>query len=91
MNMRLVALLGVAAGLTLATGTVAAQSTGSGEASTKSKNERLICQSVEETGSLARRRRQCFTRAEWDRIAEAARARGQRLTSDMTSAGAVSN
>ena len=36
-------------------------------------------------------RRQCFTRAEWDRIAEAARARGQRLQSDMTSAGAISN
>ena len=56
----------------------------------KAKNERLICQTMQETGSLARQRRQCFTRAEWDRIAEAARARGQRLMSDMAS-GMTSN
>ena len=46
------------------------------------KGERLICRYIDETGSLSRRRRQCFTRTEWDRIAEAARARGQRLTTD---------
>ena len=48
----------------------------------RAKGERLICRYVDETGSVARRRRQCFTPTEWDRIAEAARARGQRLTSD---------
>jgi len=46
------------------------------------KGERLICRYVDETGSMARRQRQCFSRTEWDRIAEAARARGQRLTTD---------
>lgn len=35
--------------------------------------ERRICRSTPETGSLARRRRQCFTAAEWNRIADAAR------------------
>lgn len=48
----------------------------------RAKGERLICRYVDETGSVARRRRQCFTSVEWDRIAEAARARGQRLMSD---------
>ncbi len=48
----------------------------------RAQGERLICRYVDETGSVARRRRQCFTRVEWDRIAEAARARGQRLMSD---------
>jgi hypothetical protein len=87
--MRIVAALsGAAFAALLATGTVAAQSA---EPKAKAKSEeKLICQSMQETGSLARRRRQCFTRAEWDRIAEAARARGQRLQSDMAS-GMVSN
>jgi len=39
--------------------------------------QRLICRSTYETGSLVRRRRQCFTRAQWDRIAEVARLRGE--------------
>lgn len=52
--------------------------------------EKLICKSTQETGSIAKRQRQCFTKQEWDRIAEAARARGQRLTSDMAS-GMTSN
>ncbi len=34
---------------------------------------RLICRRMPETGSLVRARRQCFTKAEWDRIAETAR------------------
>lgn len=37
------------------------------------ENERRICRSEIETGSLSRRRRRCFTRAEWDQIARAAR------------------
>jgi hypothetical protein len=52
--------------------------------------EKLICKSIQETGSMARRLRQCFTKQEWERIAEAARARGQRLQSDMAS-GMTSN
>jgi hypothetical protein len=47
--------------------------------------EKLICKSIQETGSVARKLRQCFTKQEWERIAEAARARGQRLQSDMAS------
>ena len=36
-------------------------------------SERRICRSEVETGSLARRTRRCFTRAEWDRFHRAAR------------------
>ncbi len=39
---------------------------------------RLICRRMPETGSLAATRRQCFTRAEWDRIAESARRGAER-------------
>ena len=35
--------------------------------------ERLICRSSQETGSFVRRRRQCFTRAQWQRVNDAAR------------------
>ena len=62
---------------------IAGQSTPPAQPAAKAKSERLICHEMQETGSIARVRRQCFTRAEWDRIAEAARARGQRLQSDM--------
>ncbi len=54
----------------------------------QAKGERLICRYTDETGSAARRRRQCFTRTEWDRIAEAARIRTQRMQSD--NAGQIS-
>jgi hypothetical protein len=88
---RLSTLLGGVAALLLATNmAAAAQTSDQAEPRTKAKRERLICQTMQETGSLARQRRQCFTRAEWDRIAEAARARGQRLMSDMAS-GMTSN
>jgi len=59
-------------------------------AARQAQGERLICRYVQETGSVARRRRQCFTRAEWDRIAEAARANGTRMMSDHAS-GMTSN
>jgi hypothetical protein len=36
----------------------------------KSDPNRLICRSSVETGSLARRERRCFTRAQWDEQAE---------------------
>ncbi len=35
--------------------------------------EKKICRKTLETGSLVKKKRQCFTRTEWARIAEAAR------------------
>lgn len=45
---------------------------------------RLICRRIQETGSLVRTTRQCFTRAEWDRIAETARRGAQRTVTDLS-------
>lgn len=39
--------------------------------------EKKICRKTLETGSLVKKTRQCFTRAEWARIAEAARTGAQ--------------
>ncbi len=34
-------------------------------------DDRIICRKHVETGSLVRKKKQCFTKAEWDRIAAA--------------------
>jgi hypothetical protein len=49
------------------------------QASTKS-GEQLVCRRIQETGSLGRGRRQCYTRAEWDRIAQMQRENGPAST-----------
>jgi len=56
----------------------AAQGTGGGSdpatQSTQPKGpDQLICRRVQESGSLARRPRRCYTRAQWDRLAEDSR------------------
>jgi hypothetical protein len=56
---------------------VAGQTKSAPKANETPPEERLICRSSYEIGSLVKRRRQCFTRAQWDRIAEAARLRGE--------------
>lgn len=52
--------------------------------------QRPICKRTVETGSLVRGRRECRTSAEWDRIAEAARAGGQNMV-DRNASGIVTN
>lgn len=44
--------------------------------------EKIICKRTEETGSLVKATKRCYTRMQWDRIAEAARAKAQRLVTD---------
>ena len=34
------------------------------------KSERMICRRIQDSGSIARVRRQCYTRAQWDRLAQ---------------------
>ena len=43
---------------------------------------RVICRRSVETGSLVKGRRQCFTRAQWDRIAESAQKNATQLQED---------
>ena len=45
--------------------------------------EKLICKSQTETGSIARRKKECFTKAEWDKIGEAHRRGWSRAIDDM--------
>jgi len=80
---RLLALTGVGLACTFSGWTAMAQSGGSQSGATN-RSERLICRRMPETGSLSQTRRQCFTRAEWDRIAESQRAGAQRLTQELS-------
>ncbi|MGQ0660564.1 hypothetical protein [Sphingosinicella sp.] len=62
-------------------GVAAGQSGGtSGQQATTKNGEQLICRRIQETGSLGRGRRQCYTRAEWDRIAQAQRENSPGMT-----------
>lgn len=46
-------------------------------ASVPTKTDRMICKRSAPAGSLVETRRECHTREEWSRIAQAARATGQ--------------
>lgn len=53
-------------------------------------DQRIICKKHLETGSLVRRIKKCFTKAEWDRIAEAEQI-GVKKTQDALSARSMGN
>ena len=63
-------------------GVAVGQSNGAnGQQANNTKNgEPLVCRRVQETGSLGRGRRVCYTRAEWDRIAQAQRENSPGMT-----------
>lgn len=44
------------------------------------KQERLICRRIQDSSSIARVRRQCFTRAQWDRMAQDQRTNSPTMT-----------
>ena len=52
--------------------------------------ERMICRRQAETGYISRRRRECRTQADWDRIAES-QARGARRLADGLTSGQDGN
>lgn len=47
--------------------------------------DKIICKRELEPGSVIKRKKRCFTKAEWDRIAQAARAGAQHLIDANTS------
>ncbi len=51
------------------------------------KPERKICKQSAPSGSLIETRRECHTREEWNRIAQAARANGQDIVDRAASGG----
>jgi hypothetical protein len=44
------------------------------------KQERLICRRFQDSSSMARVRRQCYTRAQWDRMAQDQRTNSPTMT-----------
>lgn len=80
--LRPLAFISLAAMCALPVAAAAAQQ-GDRQATANAEEERPICRRVQETGSLVRTRRQCFTRAEWDRIAEAVRRGAQNTVSGL--------
>lgn len=63
---------------------------GVGEGKVTPDGEKIICKKMAQTGSLVKKKKVCYTREQWDRIAQAARANGQRMQSDHTM-GVMSN
>src|SRR5688572_1013019 len=45
---------------------------------------RIICRKTAEVGSLVKRRKECFTKAEWDQIAEAHQRGARKLMDGLT-------
>jgi hypothetical protein len=74
----------------VATPAIAADTPAAAQAANAVGDDRVICKKVLETGSLVRKSKQCFTKAEWDRIAETQR-RGNEKLVDGLSTRSVSN
>lgn len=53
-------------------------------ASTGMSDDRIICRKTAEVGSLVRRKKQCFTKAEWDKLAEAHQRGARKLMDGLT-------
>jgi hypothetical protein len=73
-----------AVGLCLTGAAAAADTTGAAQASNAVDDDRLICRKTLETGSLVRKKKECFTKREWDALAEAHRRGNQKLFDGLT-------
>ena len=49
-----------------------------------SDDQKIICKKTLEIGSLVKKNKQCFTKAEWERIAESQRTGAQKLARDLS-------
>ena len=54
-------------------------------------DQEIVCKKTLETGSLVKKTKQCFTKAEWARIAESQRTGAQKLIQDLTTKPAGGN
>jgi hypothetical protein len=80
-TMRITARLAGLAVLIAAPALVAAQPPAQGGTQAEQpKQERLICRRIQDSSSIARVRRQCFTRAQWDRMAQDQRGNSPTMT-----------
>jgi hypothetical protein len=71
-----------AAGLAflLASGAAYAGEDPAAPAGAKPDKPKLICKRMQESGSLARRTRLCYTKEQWDKLADAQRANSPGMT-----------
>jgi hypothetical protein len=79
-------------GVALAAGALAAaaQNSPAKQSDPAKERDRLVCRSMPVSGTLAGRRRQCFTRAQWDRIAQGAQKQTVELQGTLPS-GQIAN
>ena len=73
-----------AAGILWLAGTAAAADTAVVAQPANADDGRIICKKSLDTGSLVRKTKQCYTKAEWDRISESQRTGAQKMVQDLT-------
>lgn len=59
-----------------------AQDTSGPAASPPKPKEKLICRTDPQTGSMIQAKKRCYTRDEWDRLAQGARTMTERMLDD---------
>ena len=67
----------------LAAGVVATPVSASQPTNADKDDNKRICKAILETGSLVRKRKQCFTRKEWERIAESQQRGARQMVEDL--------
>jgi hypothetical protein len=68
----------------------AAETAGAAQAANATGDDRIICRKTAEVGSLVKRKKECFTKREWDQIAEAHQ-RGAKKLQDGLSERSITN
>ena len=77
-------MMAAAASFALSGPVLAADPTPGASAPTSLSDARIICRKTAEVGSLVKRRKECFTKAEWDQIAEAHQRGARKLMDGLT-------
>lgn len=69
---------------TLAIATATAAIAQEAQPSSPAFDDKLVCRKIKETGSLVKKKKMCFTQAEWDRLAEAEHKGVGRMVDELT-------
>ncbi len=80
MMLKWTATLGAAAALMTSIGAMAQDAA----SQTPAFDDKIVCRKIKETGSLVRKKKMCFTQAEWDRLAEAEHKGVGKLVDDLS-------
>jgi hypothetical protein len=76
--------ISAAALLALSSPVRATEPPGGAAPGTDLNDARIICRKTAEVGSLVKRKKECFTKAEWDQIAEAHQRGARKLMDGLT-------